>query len=155
MLALGLGSLVLAVVLLLAEAHLSTGGLIGAVALVSLVCGVTLLLVGASAGLLAVLAVSGGVCVVSVGGLVLLGRSLRPARRLRPRSGPEAMIGHLGVIRAGGPTARVYVDGGLWRAQPSPLEADDALCDGDRVVIERVSGLTLTVRKAEELELNP
>jgi membrane protein implicated in regulation of membrane protease activity len=29
------------------------------------------------------------------------------------------------------------------------------LHDGDRVVVERVSGLTLGVRKAEEWELNP
>jgi membrane-bound serine protease (ClpP class) len=63
------------------------------------------------------------------------------------------MVGHLGVIRIGGSTARVFVDGALWRAQPSPLEQGNALHDGDRVVIERVRGLTLYVRKAEELEL--
>lgn len=139
---------------MLAEAHLSTGGLVGAVAVVALVCGVALLLIGAAAGLLAVLAVSGGVCVASAGGLVLLGRSLRPVRRLRPRSGTEAMVGHLGVMRADESASRVFVDGGLWRAQPSPLEEENALHDGDRVVIERVKGLTLYVRKADELELN-
>ncbi len=146
--------MLLALVLLLAEAHLSSGGMIGAVAGVALVCGVALLLVGASAGLLAVLAVSGGVCVASVGGLVLLGRSLRPVRGLRPRSGTEAMLGHLGVMRVDGSTPRVYVDGALWRAQLSQLEEANALHDGDHVVIERVNGLTLTVRKADELELN-
>ncbi len=154
-LALGFVSLAVAVLLLLVEAHLSTGGLIGAVAVVALVCGVTLLLAGAAAGLLAVVAVSGGVCVASVGGLALLGRSLRPVRGLRPRSGTQAMIGHLGVMRTAGPTARVFVDGGLWRARPSPLDEESALHAGDHVVIEHVKGLTLYVRKAEELELNP
>jgi membrane-bound ClpP family serine protease len=153
-LALGLVSLTVAVVLLLVEAHLSTGGLIGAVALVALVCGVALLLVGTGAGLAAVLAVSGGVCVASLGGLVVLVRGMRPVGRLRPRSGSEAMVGHLGVMRGNDSTGLVFVDGGLWRAQPSPLEEANALHDGDHVVVERVNGLTLYVRKAEELELN-
>ena len=64
------------------------------------------------------------------------------------------MVGHLGVMRVNDDGARVLVDGGLWRAWPSPLE-NDALHDGDRVVVERVKGLTLCVHRAEELELNP
>ncbi|MEA2159410.1 MAG: hypothetical protein QOD66_1790 [Solirubrobacteraceae bacterium] len=154
MFALGLVSVAIAVVLLLVEAHLSTGGLIGALAVCALVGGVALLLSGAAAGLLAVLAVSGGVCVAAVGGLAMLVRRLRPGRHARARSGVQAMIGHLGVIRADGAAARVFVDGALWRVQPSPLEQETTLHDGDRVVIEYVNGLTLHVRKAEELELN-
>ncbi len=154
MVALGLVFLVVAAVLLLAEAHLSTGGLIAAVAVASLVCGVALLLIGATVGLPAVLAVSGAVCAASVGGLVLLVRSVGTASRLRPRSGSQAMVGHRGTMRASGPPATVFVDGGLWRAQASPLEEEDALHDGDQVIIERVKGLTLYVRKADELELN-
>jgi membrane protein implicated in regulation of membrane protease activity len=152
--ALGLISVAIAVVLLLVEAHMSTGGLIGALAVCALVGGVALLLTGAAAGLLAVLAVSGGVCVAAVGGLVMLVRRLRPARHLRPRTGVQAMVGHLGVIRAEGSAARVFVDGALWRIEPSPLVGETTLQDGDRVVIEYVNGLTLHVRKAEELELN-
>jgi membrane protein implicated in regulation of membrane protease activity len=152
--ALGLVCVVIATVLLLAEAHLSTGGLIATVAIACLVAGVALLLIGASAGLLAVLAVSGAVCAASVGGLVLLIRSVGPVNQRRPRSGSQAMVGHVGTMRTGGPAVMVFVDGGLWRAQPSPLEDEDALHDGDQVVIERVKGLTLHVRKAEELELN-
>jgi len=151
--ALGLASLGVAVVLLLAEAHLSTGGLIAAVAAVALVGGVALLLVGAAASLLAVLAVSGAVCLASVGGLVLLIRSKGSVRRLRPRSGNAGMVGHLGVMRASAPNSMVFVDGGLWRASPSPLEDENVLHDGDRVVVDHVKGLTLYVRKAEELEL--
>lgn len=154
MLALGLVFLAVALLLLLAEAHVSSGGLIAAVALVALVGGVALLLIGAGAGLFPVLTVSAGAGAASVGGLVVLGRSLRSTRRLRPRSGSEAMVGHLGVLRMSDSTTRVYVDGGLWRAQPSPLEERSALHDGDPVVVERVNGLTLYVRKAEELELN-
>jgi membrane protein implicated in regulation of membrane protease activity len=153
--ALGFVSVAVAVLLLLAEAHLSTGGLIAGGAVLALVCGVTLLLIGAAAGLLAVLAVSAGVCLASVGGLALLGRSLRPVKRMRPRSGIDSMVGHLGVVRADGSAAHVFVDGGLWKAQLNPLEEGNALHDGDQVIIERVKGLTLYVHKAEELELYP
>jgi membrane protein implicated in regulation of membrane protease activity len=155
MLVLGLVLVVAAVVLVLAEAHLSTGGFIASVAVVALVAGASVLLVGAGAGWLAVVAV--GVCLMlaSAAGLMLLGRSLGSVRRLRPRAGTEAMIGHIGVVRAGAAGARVFVDGGLWRARPSHPEEASALHEGDRVVVERVTGLTLGVRKAEEWELNP
>jgi membrane protein implicated in regulation of membrane protease activity len=110
---------------------------------------------GAGAGLLAALAVTGGVLAASLAGLLAVGRSLRSVRSRRPRSGTEAMVGHIGVVRAGDSAARVFIDGGLWRAQPSLPEEGSALHDGDRVVVERVNGLTLGVRKAEEWELNP
>jgi membrane-bound ClpP family serine protease len=154
-LVIGLVLLVVAVVLVLAEAHLTTGGLIAIVAVVALVSGVTLLLAGAGAGLLVVLALAGGVFAASLAGLLVLGRSLVSVRSLRPRSGTEAMIGHIGVIHLGDSAARVFVDGCLWRAGPSLLDDATALHDGDRVVVERVNGLTLGVRKAEEWELNP
>jgi membrane-bound serine protease (ClpP class) len=155
MVALGVLLLAVAAVLVLAEAHLTTGGLIGGAGFVALLSGVTLLLLGSGAGLLVVLAVGVGVAAASLGGLLVAARSLMSVRRLRPRSGTEGMVGHLGVVRTGDAAARVFIDGGLWRAQPSLLEAGSALREGDRVVVERVRGLTLCVRKAEEWELNP
>jgi membrane-bound serine protease (ClpP class) len=45
------------------------------------------------------------------------------------------------------------VDGALWRARRDwDEEVDGALEQGDRVIVERVEGLTLSVRKAEEWE---
>ena len=154
MLALGLVLVVIALVLLLAEAHVSTGGLIAAGAAIALVCGIAMLLISAAVGLFAVLVVSAGVGLTSISGVALLARGMKSVRRLRPRSGTEAMVGHLGVMRVNDDGARVFVDGGLWRAWASPLE-DDALHDGERVVVERINGLTLCVRRADELELNP
>ena len=46
----------------------------------------------------------------------------------------------------------MLVDGALWRARRSWAEDDEELEAGDPVVVERVSGLTLGVRKAEEWE---
>jgi membrane protein implicated in regulation of membrane protease activity len=48
----------------------------------------------------------------------------------------------------------VLVDGGIWRARRSLGEADESeLHEGDPVVVEHLSGLTLDVRRADELEL--
>ena len=48
---------------------------------------------------------------------------------------------------------QVLVDGALWRARRSwPDDERGQLGAGDAVVVERVSGLTLGVRRAEEWE---
>ena len=154
MLALGVVLVATAIIMALAEAHVSTGGMIAGVGVVALVCGVTLLSVGAGIGALGAIAVAAIVLAASMTGLYVLGRSLVSVRSQRPRSGPEAMVGHVGVIRAGSPAPRVFVDGSLWRAAPSVLDEGLDLHDGDRVVVERVSGLTLGVRHAEEWELH-
>ncbi len=59
----------------------------------------------------------------------------------------------MGVVRRwenGG--GQVFVDGALWRARDSWAGEGDQLAEGDSVVVERVSGLTLGVRKAEDWE---
>jgi len=155
MTALGLALIVAALVLVLAEAHLSTGGLIGACASVAAIGGVALLLLadGAGAAVVLILALCVGAAATS---LLLLARRriLRPLRT-RPRTGSEALVGHVGVVRSsGGSEAQVFLDGSLWRAEPNPIHQETELHDGDRVVVERVNGLTLCVRKAEEWELN-
>lgn len=155
MTALGVVLLAVSLTLFLVEAHLSTGGLIGAFAGATAIGGVTLLLLGAGASALVVLIVA---AIVAAGGLSLLlvarQRILRHLRA-RPRTGKEALVGHVGVIRSHDASrAQVFVDGSLWRAEPSPLHDDNPLHDGDRVVIERVNGLTLRVRRAEEWELH-
>ena len=155
MLALGVVFVVLAMLLILVEAHVMSGGLIGVGAALALIAGLALLLGAAGAGLLPVLAVSAGLGAASASGVLVLARSARSNRRLRPRSGTAAIVGHTGVIRLTSSGAQVYLDGGLWRAEPSPLEEENVLHDGDRVVVEHVNGLTLYVRKAEELELYP
>jgi membrane protein implicated in regulation of membrane protease activity len=156
MTAVGLVLIVVAVVLLLAEAHLSSGGIIAAGAGVAAIAALALLLLGAGAGAAVVLIV-GLAAAATATSLLLLGRG-RLLRSLpgRPRTGREALVGHIGVVRSnGGPAAQVFLNGSLWRAEPSPLHEEAELRDGDRVVVERVSGLTLRVRKAEEWELNP
>lgn len=153
---LGLLLIVVAVVLLLAEAHLSTGGLMAACASLAAVGGVVLLLLAAGASAVLVLVV--GLCAAagSVSVLLLARRRILLPLRARPRTGREALVGHVGVMRAdGGPQPEVFLDGSLWRAEASPIHHESELHDGDRVVVESVNGLTLRVRKAEQWELNP
>jgi membrane-bound serine protease (ClpP class) len=81
-------------------------------------------------------------------------------RHRRIRTGSEGMLGHIGVVRSwdqrGG---KVLVDGALWHAR-AQVQTDNGhepheLHAGDSVVVEHVSGLTITVRPAEEWELLP
>ena len=66
---------------------------------------------------------------------------LRLARRWRPKTGVEAMIGKRAkVVSALHPTGQVQLDGELWEATaPSRAEV------GDTVVVRRLDGLTLIV----------
>jgi membrane-bound ClpP family serine protease len=156
MTALGLVLIGVAFVLLLAEAHVSSGGVIGAGATAAAIGGLVLVLLAAGAGAAVVLTVALCVAAAATSLLLLARHRILRHLRARPRTGREALVGHVGVVRSNdGPQAQVFLDGSLWRAEPSPLHEETGLHDGDRVVVERVNGLTLRVRKAEEWELNP
>ena len=83
--------------------------------------------------------------------LALATRKALATRQLRASSGPEALSGRTGVVRSWADGAgQVLVDGALWRARRSwpDDEGEGELGAGDAVVVERVSGLTLGVRRA-------
>ena len=72
------------------------------------------------------------------------------------RGGAEGLIGQIGVVRSWtDSTGSVSLHGGVWSACRSPSIDDELqeLVRGDRVVVERLTGLTLAVRPAEEWEL--
>jgi membrane-bound serine protease (ClpP class) len=153
---LGIVLIVVAFVLLLAEAHISTGGMIAAAASVAAIGGIALLLTAAGAGAVIVAVVA--LCVAVASGSLLVAARRRILRPLlaRPRTGREALVGRFGVVRMNGsPQPEVFVNGALWRAELDGGHHETELSDGERVVVERVNGLTLRVRKAEEWELNP
>jgi membrane-bound ClpP family serine protease len=154
MVALGIALLVVGAGLLIAEAHLPTYGALGVAGLAALVVGAGLALDGAGAGIALVLTVT--ILLALAGGVVLLyvGRKALAAGRTRALTGAEGLIGQIGVVRTSpAPVTQVFVDGALWRARPS-LDPDEVLNEGDAVVVERVQGLTLGVRRAEEWELD-
>ena len=160
MTALGIALLVTGVVLIVLEAHVPSLGVLGVPGVVSIAAGAV---VGVSAlggsivfGVLLALmivAISGTVVAVSL-------REGRAGRRRRITSGPEGLIGHIGIVRSWDQSSgKVLVDGALWSARRSlGLDDEDDVLElhaGDQIVVERLNGLTLAVRPAEEWELAP
>jgi membrane-bound serine protease (ClpP class) len=155
MAALGVALLIMGAALLVAEAHLP-GGVLGVAGAGALIAG----------GIVAILAVGGGAAVavplgvglgVAAGAWTIVATyKAAGVRRVRARAGPEGLCGRVGVVRNWRePTGQVFVDGALWQARREWWGADqDVLGEGDEIVVERVSGLTLCVRRAEEWELS-
>jgi membrane-bound serine protease (ClpP class) len=154
---LGLVLLVLGAILAVAEAHVVSHGVIGTAAVAALAVGAALVVAGAGAEL--VIGLGAGLAIAAVGGGCLafvVGRGLA-ARRMPVRGGAAGVQGRVGeLVALPAPVGKVRVDGALWRARLSVLEDGAAeLRPGDAVVVERVHGLTLTVRRAEEWEVAP
>jgi membrane-bound ClpP family serine protease len=154
MTALGFALLLMGATLVVAEAHVPSGvfGVAGGVALI--VGGIIVIaLLGGSA----VLAVPVGVGLGAAAGgwALVVTRKAASARRERIQAGAEALCGRVGVVRRWSePGGQVFVDGALWRARHGWAGIDgEPLHEGDPIVVERVSGLTLSVRRAEEWEL--
>jgi membrane-bound serine protease (ClpP class) len=148
----GVALVLVGAALLVAEAH-APGGVLGAVGGVALATGAALALAAAGGGAAVVIGVVLGALAATGLWLAFATRKALATRRLRLASGREALTGRCGVVRRWQDgDGQVFVDGALWRARPSWPDADEELAVGDAVVVERVSGLTLGVRRAEEWE---
>jgi membrane-bound serine protease (ClpP class) len=145
--------------LLVAEAHVATYGVLGGAGILMLVLAAVLAVGEAGGGALAAIAVAIPVAVVLGGLVVVATRKGLAVRRQKVLGGSEGLIGRVGVVRhACAPEGEVFVSGELWHARRSVLHDDDEepeLREGERVVVERVQGLTLGVRRAEEWEVVP
>ena len=155
MTALILAPMVTGASLLVAEAHMASYGLLGMTGVLALVAG----------GVLAVEAAEGACSwrsrwsCPSRSGSARWSRS-RGARRWRwppaAAGGADGLIGQVGIVRqALTPVGAVHVGGELWRAQESWDDGEPAPREDEHVVVERVHGLTLLVRRAEEWEVLP
>ena len=156
MTALGLVLLVLGSVVAIAEAHYPTQGIAGGSGVLVLAIGAVLAISGAGGGLLVGLLVGLLLAGAGAGGVALVVRNGAVVRQRRIRTGAEGLIGHIGVVRNWTESAgSVAVDGALWKAcrSPSPDDEDVELHTGDPIVVEHLSGLTLSVRPAEKWEL--
>jgi membrane-bound serine protease (ClpP class) len=158
MTALGIALLLVGAIVVVVEAHVPTLGALGAPGVIAMTVGTVLAVAGlgggvAVAAVAAVLVAGVGVAVVGVSAI----KGAAVSRR-RVRSGPEGLVGRIGEVRSWSDgNGKVLVDGALWRARRS-LTADEdepELHEGDEVVVERMSGLTLAVRRAEDWELVP
>jgi membrane-bound serine protease (ClpP class) len=76
-------------------------------------------------------------------GEIVWGRRL--ARRWRPRTGVEAMVGQTAVAASAcRPYGQVRIHGEIWAAR-----CEEGVDAGDRVRVDSVEGLTLTVSPAD------
>src|SRR3954451_10872898 len=152
MVEIGVALVVIGAALLVAEAHVPAGAF-GAVGGASLALGAGLAIAGAGGGLAIVLAGVLAACAVTGLWLAIATRKALDTRRLRASTGAESLNGRMGVVRHwNGSGGQVLVEGALWKARRSWEDDADEIAEGDSIVVERVSGLTLGVRRAEEWE---
>jgi membrane-bound ClpP family serine protease len=152
MVVIGVVLVVIGVALLIAEAHVPAGFL-GAAGGISVAVGAAVAISAAGAGLVLAIPVALGAAAAAGLWLAVATRKAIAAQLPRARSGREALSGRLGTVRSwAGNGGQVLVDGALWRARPSWPDGGASIHTGDQIVVERVSGLTLGVRKAEEWE---
>jgi membrane-bound serine protease (ClpP class) len=144
--------------LLVIEAHAPTYGVVGAAGVAAILGALALAVLGTGGSLLLALALGVPVAAAASGLGALAVRKARAATRTRARCGAEGLVGRVGVVRRPlEPTGQVLVDGALWRARRSWAddEAEPPPAAGDTVVVDRVQGLTLTVRRADPWEVDP
>ena|ERR1700761_2432011 len=153
---LGLILLIVGALVAIVEAHYPTHGVAGGVGVAVMAVGAVLAIAGLGAGV--IVGLIGGLALAGAGGTAL-GLTVKhgaAVRRRRIRGGAEGLIGQIGTVRSWAePTGSVSLQGAVWRAQRSPSPDDEVheLASGDRVVVENLTGLTLSVRPAEEWEL--
>jgi membrane-bound ClpP family serine protease len=157
MLVLALVLLFLGLGLFVAEAHMPTYGALGVAGIASLAAGIVLAVMASGGGLALALGLTLPIAAAAVAVGAIAMRRVLIAGRLRAGGGAEGLVGRVGVVRRPlDPLGHVLVDGELWRARPSWVEEDEAPpVEGEPVVVDRVHGLTLSVRRAEAWEVDP
>jgi membrane-bound ClpP family serine protease len=150
----GIVLMLLGAALAAAEAHVPSHGALGGSAAAAAAAGLALVIAGAGFGLAAALTAGLVAGLVAAGYVAIVVRKGYAASRGRVRSGPEGLIGRVGEVRAApAPLGQVFLDGALWRARVWAADDEHRLERGDPIVVERVDGLTLTVRRAEDWEV--
>lgn len=151
---LGFVLVLIGAILLVAEAHLP-GVILGLVGAAVLIVGGIIVVAALGGGAASAVPVGVGLGAAAGGWVLAVTRSAAGARGTRVQAGAEALCGRVGVVRRWGESAgQVFIDGALWRARHERLlEDEEAFHEGEPVVVERVSGLTLSVRRAEDWEL--
>lgn len=152
---LGVAALLLGVLLIVVEAHAPTAGVLGGMGALIVAAGIWLLFTSGDAGQLIAIPVTAGAAVVGLGVAGVASRKVLTARRAPVRTGMQSLIGSDATVRTwNGSQGQVEADGGLWRARMEfGFDNDVVPSVGESVVVERVHGLTLSVRRREPWEL--
>ena len=153
--AIGITLLIVGAILVAVEAHVPRLGVLGGPGVIALAVGAALAVGGLGGGIAVGVAAAIVLAVAGAGILALTFHKGIGVRRRRVRAGAEGLVGQLGVVRRWEePRGKVLVDGCLWHARRSWGDEEEMdLHEGDPVVVEKLDGLTLAVRPAEEWEL--
>ncbi|HEY9497146.1 MAG TPA: NfeD family protein [Intrasporangium sp.] len=129
------------------EAHASTGGVLAVAGVMAVAAGVGLIMAGSGAPLVLTIPVAVVLAVLGVLGIMLMARKVVAAGNQSPRTGPTALIGTVATVRTWNhEEGQVVADGTLWRAVLSGDWQDSRPIPGERVTVETLDGLTLSVR---------
>jgi membrane-bound serine protease (ClpP class) len=137
----GLALVLLGVILLVIDLHAPTHGVLTVGGLISLGFGLALLFQNEPAAYRVNLWLVLGIgSVIAAFWVFATGKALA-ARRLPVKTGAQTMVGQRAEVRGPG---LVFVDGALWKAHAAD---DSELVPGEKVEVEAVDGLQLTVRR--------
>lgn len=142
----GLLLIVLGVGMLIAEAFVTSYGILGLGGAVALLFGSLLLIDTSKTNVVVNREIVYGAAIAFSAIMVGVGYFLARERGRTAKTGPEALIGEIGVVRdriAPGTPGTVFVHGELWRAS-----SDETLATGTRAMVISVNGLTVKVREA-------
>lgn len=142
----GLLLILLGVAMLIAEAFVTSYGILGLGGVVALVFGSLLLIDTSKTNLVVNRQIIYGAAAALSSIILSLGYLLARERRKVARTGLEALVGEVGVVRdpiRPGAAGTLFVHGELWRAT-----SDEALGAGAQATVVSVHGLEVRVRRA-------
>lgn len=144
-----LGAVVVLVglVVVVIEAHASTGGVLAVAGVMAVAAGVGLIMAGSGAALVFTIPVAVLLAVLGVLGVMLMARKVVVAGKQSLRTGATALIGTVATVRTWSQEeGQVTADGTLWRAVLSGDWQDSRPVPGETVVVDTLDGLTMSVR---------
>jgi membrane-bound serine protease (ClpP class) len=143
----GLGLMLLGIVLMTAEAFAPSFGVLGLGGIIAFVIGSIMLMETDLPGYRIAMPVIVAFALFNVGLLVFALGLLLKARRQKVVSGLGHLMGLTVVVESlQGGKARVRADGELWN-----VTCDQALAEGDTVIVQAVDGVTLKVDKKRRI----
>ncbi len=141
---------------LVAEAHASTGGVLGAGGVLATAAGVGLMLAGTGVTLFITVPVAVLLAFAGLIATLMVVGEVAVARRRPIQAGPDTLAGTTATVQTwAGEQGQVAAEGTLWSARLAYGWEDPAPDVGEVVVIDRLDGLRVTIRRPTPWEVTP
>jgi membrane-bound serine protease (ClpP class) len=141
----GLALLVFGIILLIAEAFTPTFGVLTLGGLACMILGSMLLFESTDPVMRVSRSAIFAFSLTTAGITLFLMRSVLRAHRAKVQGGQEGLIGMVGEAKTDftpGKKGKVFVHGELWNA-----DSDERIQEGDEIIVEKVEGLTVKIKK--------